>query len=50
MSDLNHNKNNEHPDFNGISGEEKLQALRDLIDLTDKSPYSASSLYWNGYT
>ncbi|WP_339312265.1 hypothetical protein NZ043_13890 [Paenibacillus sp. FSL k6-2145] len=35
MSDLNHNNNNEHPDFNEISGEEKLQALRDLIELTD---------------
>ncbi|WP_339299361.1 hypothetical protein MKY92_04515 [Paenibacillus sp. FSL R5-0623] len=35
MSDLNHNNNNEHPDFNEISGEEKLQILRDLIELTD---------------
>ncbi|MEK4272465.1 hypothetical protein [Paenibacillus sp. FSL R7-0026] len=35
MSDLNHNNNNEHPNFNEISGEEKLQALRDLIELTD---------------
>ncbi|MDR6718683.1 hypothetical protein [Paenibacillus sp. 2003] len=35
MSDLNHNNNNEHPDFNEISGEEKLKALRDLIELTD---------------
>lgn len=34
MSDMNHN-NNEQPDFNAIIGEEKLQALRDLIDLTD---------------
>ncbi|MDQ0722597.1 hypothetical protein QF049_003858 [Paenibacillus sp. W4I10] len=35
MSDLNHNNNNEHPDFNEINGEEKPQALRDLIELTD---------------
>ncbi|WP_433750872.1 hypothetical protein [Paenibacillus amylolyticus] len=37
MSDMNHlNYNNdEHPEFNEISGEEKLQALRDLIELTD---------------
>lgn len=37
MSDMNHfnHNNNEHPDFNEISGEEKIQALRDLIDLTD---------------
>ncbi|PIH59245.1 hypothetical protein [Paenibacillus sp. LK1] len=34
MSDMNH-KNNEQTDFNAISGEEKLQALRDLIELTD---------------
>ncbi|MCP1182298.1 hypothetical protein [Paenibacillus sp. 1781tsa1] len=34
MTDMNHN-NNEYPDFNEISGEEKLQALRDLIELTD---------------
>ncbi|MFX3651458.1 MAG: hypothetical protein ACE3K2_06585 [Paenibacillus sp.] len=34
MSDINHN-HDEHPDFNVISGEEKLQALRDLIELTD---------------
>ncbi|MGW7163099.1 hypothetical protein [Paenibacillus taichungensis] len=34
MSDMNHN-NNEQTDFNAISGEEKLQALRDLIELTD---------------
>lgn len=35
MSDLNHNNNNEYPEFNEISGEEKLQALRDLIERTD---------------
>lgn len=37
MSDMNHfnHNNSEHPDFNAISGEEKLQALRDLIELTD---------------
>ncbi|MDR9743763.1 hypothetical protein [Paenibacillus taichungensis] len=34
MSDMNHN-NKEQTDFNAISGEEKLQALRDLIELTD---------------
>lgn len=34
MSDMNLN-HNEQPDFKALSGEEKLQALRDLIELTD---------------
>jgi hypothetical protein len=39
MSDMNpnnnNNNNNKKPDFAAVSGEEKLQALRDLIELTD---------------
>ncbi|MCG7384321.1 hypothetical protein [Paenibacillus sp. ACRRY] len=34
MSDLNYN-NFEQPDFDALSGEEKLQALRNLTELTD---------------
>ncbi|WP_315794587.1 hypothetical protein [Paenibacillus sp. BIC5C1] len=34
MSYMNHN-NDDQTDFNAVSGEEKLHALRDLIELTD---------------